>query len=315
MSTPISRRRFLAATAALAAATPLANFAAPAVPPVRLGTGTYGMKSLKTADALRTIAQIGYDGVELALMPGWATEAKLLSADARREIRTQLGDLNLALPALLESLPLKDTAESRTLNLERLNQAAALARELAPSHPPVVETILGLKTTEWDQAKGRMVEELKAWAKVADTHQVTICFKPHASNAVNSPERTLWLVKEVGSPRIRMVYDYSHMFIEGFPLEGSLKQLLPHTAFIAVKDAKGAAGKHEYLLPGDGQTDYVQYFKLLKQMEYRGFVIVEVSGQIHGKPGYDPVATAKLCYDRMSAAMNQAGIRPARRAA
>jgi sugar phosphate isomerase/epimerase len=315
MSPQISRRDFLAAAVALAAATPLDTFAAPATPTVRLGIGTYGMKSLKTAEALRTIAEIGYDGVELALMPGWATEAKLLSADACREIRTQLGDLGLAVPALLESLPLKGTPESRTLNLERLNQAAALARELSPAHPPVVQTILGLKTSEWDQAKGRMVEELKEWAKVADTHQVTICFKPHASNAVHSPERTLWLLKEVGSARIRMVYDYSHMFIEGFPLEGSLKQLLPHTAFIAVKDASVTPGKHEYLLPGDGKTDYAQYFKLLKQMEYRGFVIVEVSGQIHGKPGYEPVATAKLCYDRMAAAMNQAGLRPARRAA
>jgi inosose dehydratase len=55
------------------------------------------MKALKTADALRACAGIGYDGVELALLPGWPTEPGRLSADDRRDLRGRLGDAGLAL--------------------------------------------------------------------------------------------------------------------------------------------------------------------------------------------------------------------------
>lgn len=302
----ISRRIFLKS----AAATRCALAAAGEIPPsIGFGFGTYGMQSIETGAALRELARIGYDGVELAILPGWASEPKLLSPSGRRELRSLLDGLGLSLPAMLESLPLIGTPEKRASNLERIKQAAALAHDLAPSKPPVLDTILGLKTADWEQVKGRMVDELKDWARVAAASQFVICFKPHASDAVDSPERALWLIRAVSSPHIRVVYDYSHFFVEGFSLAASLRQLLPVSPFISVKDAAGNSSKYEFLLPGEGGTDYVEYFKLLKELKYDGFVSVEVSAMIFRKPGYEPIPTAQLCYDRLSPAFVKAGVR------
>jgi inosose dehydratase len=69
-----------------------------------------------------------------------------------------------------------------------------------------------------------------------------------------------------------------------------------------VKDAKGSAEKFEFLLPGQGETDYAAYAKLLAKEKYRGPVVVEVSGQISAKPGYDPVAAAKASYAALAPA-------------
>jgi inosose dehydratase len=158
-----------------------------------------------------------------------------------------------------------------------------------------------------------MVDELKEWAKVAEAGNTIVCFKPHAAHAVHSPERALWLIREVGSKNLRVVYDYSHMYLEGFALADSLKQLLPYTPFIHVKDSAGTPEKHDYLLPGDGKTDYVEYFKILNKAGYHGFVVVEVSAMVHRQPGYQPVPTAKLCYQRLAPALQKAGVkRPAR---
>jgi len=276
---------------------------------IGLAFGTYGMKTLTTEAALRTIARIGYDGVEPALMPGSPTDPAQLSAAGRKTLRRLIGDLGLAVPAMLESLPLQGTPQGRAANLERLKRAVALGNELVPSRPPMVDTILGGKTADWVRIKGRMVAELKDWAKVAEDGRTTVCFKPHAGDAVQSPDRALWLVREVGSPRIRIVYDYSHFYVAGLPLESSLKQLIAYAPFVVVKDSQGTPEKHAYLLPGDGATDYLAYFRLLKELKYGGFVAVEVSGMIHRQPDYQPVPTAELCYARLAPLMHRAGIR------
>jgi sugar phosphate isomerase/epimerase len=147
----------------------------------------------------------------------------------------------------------------------------------------------------------------------ADAVRLSLAFKPHAGHAADTPERALWLLKQVGSPNLRVVYDYSHLSLAGVPLARSMEQLLPVSAFLAVKDSAGTAEHPSYLLPGDGRIDYVEYFGLLKKSGYRGFAMVEVSAMIHRLPGYDPLSTVRLCYDRLSRAMADAGVqRPVR---
>ncbi|WP_397384422.1 sugar phosphate isomerase/epimerase family protein, partial [Prosthecobacter sp.] len=130
--------------------------------------------------------------------------------------------------------------------------------------------------------------------------------KAHVGSAVNSPERLLWLLEQVKSPAIQVTYDYSHFELQGIDMEESMKLLLPRTKFIHVKDAAGDAAKFQFLLPGEGKTDYVKYFTALKQHGYQGPVVVEVSGQIFSKPGYEPVAAAKKCYAVLAGALAKA---------
>lgn len=284
--------------------------------PIGFGYGTYGMKTLPWDEALRTLAEIGYDGVEIALMPEWPTEPRLLSPADRRQIRALLGELGLALPAFLEVLPITGAAQKKAENVERLKRAIELGHDLSPHKQPVIETIIGRKTAEWDQVKASMVDEMKEWAKAAEAGNTVVCFKPHVGQAVQNPERALWLIREVGSRNIRVVYDYSHMYLEGFTLAESLKQLLPYAPFIHVKDSSGTPANHEFLLPGEGKTDYVEYFRLLRQQGYGGFVVVEVSAMVQRKPGYDAISAAKMCYRRLAAAFEKAGVnRPPRRRA
>jgi sugar phosphate isomerase/epimerase len=297
----------------LLASLPAAALTAAPGPVVGFAGGTYGMKTMKTDEALRTLAGIGYDGVELCAIAGWPADPAKLSASDRADLRKVLQDSRLAVPALLESLMITGKPEKRAQNLERLKLATAFANEISPGKPPVIDTVIGGKTADWDKLKGMMADELREWAKVAESSKVTVCFKPHAAHAVHNAERCKWLLKEVGSPRIRVIYDYSHFYVEGYELKASLTELLPHVAFLSVKDSKGTPEKHDYLLPGDGKTDYLEYFRLLKRLKYNGWVGVEVSAMIHQKPGYEPVPTARICYERLAPLFVRAGLRrPAR---
>jgi inosose dehydratase len=122
---------------------------------------------------------------------------------------------------------------------------------------------------------------------------------------VNSPERLLWLLDQVKSTALAVAYDFSHFELQGIGMEESMKLLLPRTRFIHAKDSAGDASHFQFLLPGEGRTDYVKYFTLLKAHGYTGPVCVEVSGQIFNKPDYDPVVAARKSFTALSGAINQ----------
>jgi sugar phosphate isomerase/epimerase len=298
----------MAALPALAAGQPASNRF------VSFGIGTYGMRSLKIDQALRIIAEIGYDCVDLALLPDGPADPAQLGATDRRELSKLFRDQGLVLASMMESLRLGGGPEEMSQHLERLKRAIGLGHDLAPGNPPFVQTVLGLATADWDSYKSRMVDELRGWAKVAEDGNTTICFKPHTGQAANTPERAIWLVRKVGSRRLRILYDYSHMHLAGRPLEGSLRQVLPDLGFIHVKDSRGSAEHPEFLLPGDGDTNYEEYFRLLKKLNYRGYIIAEVSVMIQQKVGYEPVQAARLCYERLAPVFVKAGLRRTLRA-
>jgi inosose dehydratase len=263
------------------------------------------MKSLPLDEALKVCSETGYQNVELALNAGWHAEPKLLSKDARKALRRELDERHLGVSALMlnMSLAVDDTAHAK--NLAAIKEAAELAHDLYPERPPLVETVLGGKPADWDKLKDSMAARLKSWATTAEESKLLIAIKAHVGSAVNSPERLKWLLEQAPSKAICVAYDYSHFQLQGIPLEQSLRTLVPYTRFVHVKDTAGTAAKFQFLLPGEGHTDYAAYFKLLRELGYHGPVVVEVSAQVFNKPGYDPVAAAKECYAKLAPALTE----------
>jgi inosose dehydratase len=268
------------------------------------------MKALPLAEALRACAALGYDGVELALMPGWPAEPARLAADARQELKKRLTDAGLALLGLMENMAEPADDATHRANLDRLKAAAELGHTLSPQNPPVIETILGGRPAQWDQVKERLAGRLRDWAGAAAAARTVVAVKPHVANALHTPEGARWLLAQVQSPWLKLAFDYSHFAPRGLPLAETVAKLVPASAFIHVKDVRGGAEKVEFLLPGEGGLDYAAYFRLLREAGYRGPVVVEVSGQVSGRPGYDPVAAARRCYANLAPALRRAGVRP-----
>lgn len=297
----MTRRGFLGGIAGVATV-----HAAPR--PVGLGFGTYALWMLRWEDSLELIARTGYDGVELALMPDWPTAPQRLTRGDRSRLRGMLDDLGLALPALLDNLQLADAVQTHAQNTERLRRAIELGNDIVPGKPPIFETVLGREPGEWEAVKNRMVDEIGELTREAADGGTVICFKPHSGDAANNVERSLWLVEQVGSRHFRCTYDYSHLWLSGHELVRSLQALIPVSPYIHLKDARRTPAKHEFLLPGDGPTDYVEMFRQLGHLGYEGYATVEVSAQIHRLSDFEPIATANLCYERMAAAFEEAGL-------
>ena len=262
------------------------------------------MKTVPLEEALKVCAETGYGNVELALNPGWPTEPKLLDAAARARLSATLRERGLTLSGLMLNMSLATEGQAQVEHLRALAEAAQLAHELQPAQPPLIETVLGGKPAEWDAIKDKMASNLRAWAAVAEKARITLAIKGHVLSAVNSPERLQWLLEQAPSPALAVAFDYSHYELQGMPLAPALKLLAPKLRFVHVKDFTGQPGKFQFLLPGEGTTDYPALFQALRGVGYTGPIVVEVSGQVFNKPGYDPVAAARSCFSKLAPALH-----------
>ena len=272
---------------------------------IRLEIGNYGMQSLSVAEAITQIRRIGYDGAELCLMPGWPSEPKALSSADRRRIR----ETGFPIPTMIESFNLMATDDAQRLTLDRIRAAAALAHDLNPADPPILQTVLGGKAGDWPKIRDVMASRLAEWGRVAAESKIKLAVKAHAMNAIDTPKSLLSLLDQVQNPSIVAIYDYGHFQLRDLTIEQSMDEMISRTSFLTVKDSKIVDGKPRFLLPGEGSIDYARYFRKVKAVAWKGWVLVEVSSQVFRQPDYEAIRAAQKSYSHLAPILAAAGLR------
>lgn len=308
--TRITRRRFVSQSAALAlGGVATAQTAENAVAGMTLGFSTYGMKSLKTEHALKVISEIGFDAVEITVWPGWDAEPARMDKKRRVRVREKLAEEGLQLTSLMEHVYPSANEAQHQKDLERFRGVFELARDLAPKNPPVVQTVLG--GGRFDEKKNMIRDRVGDWVELGKKHGIVTCVKPHRGGVVSQPTEAIWILKQLEEPRwARMVYDYSHYIFRDIPFVESIREALPYTSHVAVKDTVRKESGTAFVLPGEaGTIDFVTLLKELAKGGYSGDISCEVSGMVSGKPDYKPVAAAQTCYRNLSTAFEKADVR------
>jgi sugar phosphate isomerase/epimerase len=278
---------------------------------MKFAYGTYAMPTVPLEEAIPGLADIGYDGIEICVGPN-RDRGDLAEFDAARRghLRQALSDAGLGLPALfmLGSIFAPDEAAHQA-NLDRLREAAQLARDLGMTEPPVLAIGFGAGRDQWDDIRGRMVELLGDVARLAEAHDFIVAGEAHAGAAVNCSERIIWLLDEVNSPRVRLHFDIVHLFLAGEAITEAVQRLLPYTAHTHVTDAiRKDDGGFALVLPGTGQLDLVEYVGAMHKFGWHDYITLEISTMVWAQPEYDVWGAAQHCYDVMQAAAAQAGV-------
>ena len=277
---------------------------------MKLGYSTWGMPKVPVDEALAHLAGLGFDGVELTVIPGYTTELSKLDAVERSRIRQLLQKHHLMLPAIAaHSSLLSNDKETHTANMARLKGAVDLAVEWAQGDIiPAIDTTPGGKPAEWDAVRDLLVERTRELVEYAQARNVTIAMEPHVGAVIDTPEKVLQLLALVDSPYLKVNFDISHFNIQGLAIEETVAALAPYTVHTHVKDERGLVPDFEFLIPGEGDFDYVTYLKAMQAHGYDGFISVEVSVMVQRRPDYDPLAAATLSYETLSRAFIEAGI-------
>jgi inosose dehydratase len=277
---------------------------------MRISYCTWGMMKVGIEEAIPAIARIGYQGIELAITPGWPTDLDTLDASQRRCIGQLLTQYHLALSAVAGHTSMCELdPEKNAANLERLRRAIDLAAELAPwSDPPVLASLAGGPEGSWEERRERVAERVYALGEYAAQRGVILAVEPHSGTAFDTPEKAVWLMETVNHPAVRLNFDISHFDIIGIGIDECVPQMAPLSVHTHVKDQRGRYPKHEFLTPGSGPFDFVHYLSAMHQAGYAGFIGMEVSVMVQRKPGYDPFVDAALGYYALVHAFNAAQV-------
>ena len=275
---------------------------------MKLGYSTWGMPTIPIDTSIPHLAQLGFDGIELTVLPGYTTELSTLDSDKRSQIASLLAKHDLRLQAIAAHSSLLTDEEAHAQNMQRLKGAVDLAVDLAQEAGlPVVNTISGGKPEQWEELKALLVERTHELVEYAQSRDVTIAMQPRIRTMIDTPEKMLEVLDLVGSPHLKVNFDISHSVVVGMPIEYAVAALAPHSVHTHVQDYRAGDPDFEFLIPGEGDFDYTTYLKAMEKHGYNGFITVELSVMVQRRDSYDPFAAAALSYRVLSRAFYEAG--------
>lgn len=277
---------------------------------MQLAYSTWGMPTVPADVAIPHLAQLGFDGIELTVIPGYTTDLSILTSQKRRQIQQLLNQHQLTLSAISAHTSLMELEpELHFANMERLKAAVDLAVDLQTGGlRPVVNTTPGGRPDQWSVGKQQLVDRLGELIDYATEFQVVIALEPHIGVMIETPQQICELIETVNSPYLRANFDISHFEILGLPMSETIPLMVPQTAHTHVKDQRGLHPNFEFLIPGEGEFDYVTYLQTMSEYGYQGFVTVEVSMMVQRRADYDPLLAATQSYYTLSQAFVAANI-------
>jgi inosose dehydratase len=283
---------------------------------LRLCYSTWSIQKPGIDEILANLSEIGFDSVELTVIPGWSLELDTLDRAERKRIRGLLDRYRMPLPAIAGHRPLLATdPREHAENWRRLTGAIDLCVDLAgPEGPPSLDTtVSGGLASEWDAKKDVLVERLGRLCDYAAERGVVVGIEPHIHDVLETPQRVRELLDLMHHPSLKVTFDISHFNIQGIPIEESVSLLVPVACFTHIKDESGRAPDHQFLIPGEGEFDYVRYLRAMDRAGWKGDIGVEISLMVQRRPNYDPWAAARQSYDVVGRAFEEAGVPRERR--
>ena len=265
---------------------------------MKLGYCQWGMPAVPLEQAVPRLAEMGYQGIEVCVLPGFTTELDTLDAERRRTIRRLFDDHHLTITAVAAHSDIVHAeGDELATNLRRLRGSIDLAAEWArPGQPGIVVSLAGGSPEEWETRRDLLVERLLELDRYAAERGVTYATEMHTGTAMDVPAKLVSALKQANSPTLRANFDISHSDTMGIPTRESVPMMVPYTVHTHVKDQRGRWPNHEFLTPGEGPFDYVEYLREMNKAGYKGFIMVEVSMMRQRKPDYEPFVHAAFAH-------------------
>ena len=151
-----------------------------------------------------------------------------------------------------------------------------------------------------DEQRARYAERVTAFAKHTLSHGVRLAYHHHMGAYVQAPEDVDDLMSRVGD-EVGLLFDSGHMTFAGGDAVAMLKKHVGRVCHVHCKDVRPAVLRLAYnrnwsfleavingafTVPGDGVVDFRALLTLLRDYDYRGWLVVEAEQDPSVAPSY-----------------------------
>ncbi len=230
-------------------------------------------------EVCRVAAEIGYEGVEVAPFV-LVDSVNDLDADDRRKLVHTAADHGLAIVGLhwllvkpegLHMTTPDDALRTRTRDyfVDLVHCCADLGGEILVCGSPKQRTVIDDYQASWD----RLVEVFKVVAKAAGERGVTFCIEPLGppeNQFITNAAEGRKMVADVDHPNFQLILDVKAMCSgEAGDIPSAIRASADQVRHFHANDAN-------LLGPGMGDTDHGPIAAALREIDYQGWVSVEV---------------------------------------
>ncbi len=240
-------------------------------------------------EAIRRIAGIGYQGIELLADVPHAWPAGLLPerVDA---IRRALEDAGLTI-SNINAFMMNAVADPRqpywhpgwtdpdphyrAIRREHTKRALLLAKQLGAPHITTEPGGLLAEGQTREDASGIFYEELMPCVEVAEAAGVGLLIEPEPELLIERFDQYLEFVARIDSPRIGLNFDVGHAYCVGEDPQDWVSPMADHTVHYHLEDI-ASSRVHQHLVPGRGAIDFAATLQAIKSTNYDGWLTVEL---------------------------------------
>lgn len=222
---------------------------------------------------LEKIKSWGYDGVELPVFELDVPRFKVLG-DRLNSVGLGRTAVTVSTP---DANPISDSPAIRQAAVDRLRkavdacQAAGVEKLCGPFHSALGQfSGQGPTNDEWKWGKETLTQ-VADHARQAGVTLVLEYLNRFECYFLNCAADAARFVREVNHPNLRMMYDTFHAHIEEKSIAGAVKTCAPVMVHVHIS-------ANDRSTPGEGLVDWDSTFKVLKEVNYDGWLVVEAFG-------------------------------------
>ena len=294
-----NRRTFLAQLSMLAAVLAKAAERLPANHNVKwaLSLGLWShLPPCAFTDILDVMKDTGFIGIRITGFPGFLQQYNLTLAQLHREVSRR----NLHVATISWRGPLQDPAERQKV-LESARDAMEFLADFGATHLVVFPP--GRAASSAPGAFHELCERCNQVGELAGEMGFTAGLHNHLEEMVQNQEE-VDLFMSMTDPRLfGLSPDTAHLHLAGCDVVGTIKKYKDRIRFLDYKDAKWTTPAQDWVLPngsvlpkdspsarfyasiydlGDGEIDFPACHRILKDVNYRGWICVDLDTARHG---------------------------------